>query len=48
MNREASNGLPEKVGIGWRERDKKDIEEGVLGGFFFWRETLIFFSRRGS
>ena len=37
MNREAGNGSPEKVGIGWRERDRKEIEEGETGIFFFIR-----------
>ena len=47
MNREAGNGLPKKVGIGWRERDRKEIEEGVFNGgvLFFRGKTLIFFIR---
>ena len=37
MNREAGNGLPEKVGIGWRKRDRRKKERcgwRVPGGKF--------------
>ena len=49
MNREAGNGLPEKVGIGWRERERKEIEEWVFGGSSFGvlrGKHCFFFIRR--
>ena len=41
MNREAGNGSPEKVGIGWRERDRKEIEEWVFEGVLGFGEENI-------
>ena len=38
MNREASNGLPEKVGTGWRKSDRRGKKVG--GGSWLQRRGL--------
>ena len=32
MNREAGNGLPEKIETDWRKRERKENREGLLSG----------------